>query len=74
MRGVDFVPTHTGVVSDRAAGKRGHPVERRVELRETKLFFVTRSGDKFRKVRGTRPGDDYLWRRLLTETVEPIQK
>jgi len=66
---MNFVATHTGVlVGDARVGSQ----RPKVQLRETKCYWVTRQGTKYRKTTGWPAGDDAwpLWHLDINSVVK----
>jgi hypothetical protein len=66
-----FVATHTGILTGDARND-GKSIS--VSLRETRLYWVSKSGAKYRKVDGWQAGVDYPMWTLTLESVKPIGK
>ena len=66
----EFKAPHTGLLSGDARVSGRTP---RVSLRETKAYWISRDGTKFRKTTGWPTGGDSwpLWT-LALETIKPI--
>lgn len=62
-----FTPTHTGVIF-----MRHRHVSARIELRETKLFYVSKYGSKYRKTNGDEVQQHVNWSKLDLTTIMGI--
>jgi hypothetical protein len=63
--------THIGIVYHRSVwGSTPRKVQ--TELRETKLYFITSNGRKYRKSDGGRAGDKFAIDSLLIDTIKGL--